>query len=129
MPNQFDIYLHDTPAKKLFARAQRGFSHGCIRVEQVMALASLLLTGDTNEAVEDLKEKIEDGATYRLPAKHPLPVYVVYWTAITDADGMVVFRPDTYGRDARLVGAIASRTRLSMPSPSQLPHGIRQGSG
>ncbi|HEY6336555.1 MAG TPA: L,D-transpeptidase family protein [Alphaproteobacteria bacterium] len=129
MPNQFDVYLHDTPAKKLFARAQRGFSHGCIRVEQVMALASLLLMGDADEAVEDLKAKIEDGATYHLPAKHPLPVYVVYWTAITDANGTVVFRPDTYGRDARLVGAIASRTRLSMPSPGQMPDGIRQGNG
>ncbi|HYB08309.1 MAG TPA: L,D-transpeptidase family protein [Alphaproteobacteria bacterium] len=129
LPNRFDVYLHDTPSKKLFARAQRDFSHGCIRVEEVMGLASLLLTGNTDDAVEDLKSKIEDGATYHLPAKHPLPVYVVYWTVVTDADGAISFRPDTYGRDARVISAIASRVRLSMPGPGQVSHGVRQGNG
>ena len=112
MPNPFDVYLHDTPLRRLFARAQRTFSHGCIRVEHVAALASLLLTGDKAEAIPDLEAKIAAGETLNLPATKALPVYVAYWTAMEDADGTVGFRADAYDRDGRLTRALASHSRL-----------------
>ncbi|MFI5024550.1 MAG: murein L,D-transpeptidase [Alphaproteobacteria bacterium] len=112
MPNPFDVYLHDTPLRRLFARAQRNFSHGCIRVEHVAALASLLLTGDKAEAIPDLEAEIAAGETLNLPAKKALAVYVAYWTAMEDADGTVGFRADAYDRDGRLTRALASHSRL-----------------
>ena len=112
MPNPFDVYLHDTPLRRLFARAQRNFSHGCIRVEHVAALASLLLTGDKAEAIPDLEADIAAGETLNLPAKKALAVYVAYWTAMEDADGTVGFRADAYDRDGRLTRALASHSRL-----------------
>ena len=112
MPNPFDVYLHDTPSRNLFSRAERTFSHGCIRVEHVAALASLLLTGDTAEAIPDLEAKIAAGETLHLPAKHPLAVYVAYWTAMEDTDGTVEFRPDAYDRDARVTRALAAHSKL-----------------
>lgn len=111
MPNRFDVYLHDTPAKRLFARTQRNFSHGCVRVEQSLALASVALTGDAKLAVPELKAMIADGVTRHLPLKHPLPVYILYWTAIADANGDVAFRPDVYGRDTRLIAALTKTFR------------------
>ena len=123
MPNPFDVYLHDTPLKRLFARAQRNFSHGCIRVERVAALASLLLTGDPVEAVADLEAKIAEGETLHLDAKKALAVYVVDWTALETAEGRVEFRPDGYGRDGRLTRALAAHSRLislarTLPDPA-----------
>ena len=112
MPNPFDVYLHDTPLKRLFARAQRNFSHGCIRVERVAALASLLLTGDPKEAIPDLEAKIAEGETLHLDAKKALAVYVVDWTAIETPEGVVEFRDDAYGRDSRITRALAEHSRL-----------------
>lgn len=122
MPNPFDVYLHDTPAKRLFARARRNYSHGCIRVEQALALASLALTGDPERAVADLEEKIAAGETRHLAVRKPLPVYLLYWTALADADGTVAFRADVYGRDRRLAAALAAHGRpvsqVKVPAPA-----------
>lgn len=109
MPNQFDVYLHDTSARSLFARTERDLSHGCIRVEQIRALASFALTGEANETSGKIGEAIESGETRYLATAQPLPVYLVYWTAIADADGTVEFRPDIYGRDRRLSTVLAGR--------------------
>jgi len=111
MPNPFDVYLHDTPQKRLFSRAHRNYSHGCIRVEQALALASLALSGDATEAVPSLEEKIAAGETRHLAIRKPLPIYVLYWTAIEDPDGTVGFRIDPYGRDKRLAAALALHSR------------------
>ena len=109
MPNRFNAYLHDTPARGLFARNDRHFSHGCMRVQQIAPLASYALTGDTAEAREKLDALIASGINQRIPLDRTLPVYVLYWTAIADQNGAVGFRPDIYGRDGRLLAALAGQ--------------------
>jgi murein L,D-transpeptidase YcbB/YkuD len=113
MANGFDVYLHDTPAKGLFARARRGLSHGCIRVEQPATLALRLLP-DWHEA--DLQAAIASGETRLIPLPRPLPVYLLYWTAFVDDSGQLNFRDDLYGRD----GAIAVALGLSVPAPPKV---------
>jgi murein L,D-transpeptidase YcbB/YkuD len=107
MPNRFDVYLHDTPSKALFERDDRFFSHGCMRVQQVGALARYALTGDPAADVAHLFAP--DGKTERIPLKSPLKVYVVYWTVFEAPDGSAAFRKDIYGRDAKLIDALDGR--------------------
>jgi murein L,D-transpeptidase YcbB/YkuD len=113
MPNQFDSYLHDTPQRSLFARSARFFSHGCMRVEQIVPLASILLTGSPTEAEPMLQALISQGTTEHLAVPGRPPVYVLYWTAVADEDGGTTFLPDTYGRDARLLAVL--RNRVAAP--------------
>ena len=116
MPNRFSVYLHDTPARTLFARTDRDLSHGCMRVEQILPLASIALTGDAEKGLDQLKQAIAAGSTAHIPLTAPLPVYVLYWTVWVDADGSVAFRSDLYGRDQRLVAALTggAGTRYAM---------------
>lgn len=107
-PNDFDVYLHDTPGKALFKSADRAVSNGCIRVEAIFQLASLIL--DESDADTRLKDLIAARDTKRVPLARPVPVYFLYWTAIAVPDGGVGFRGDLYGRDARLIEALAKRT-------------------
>ena len=108
MPNMDDVYMHDTPEKRVFALARRYMSHGCVRVENPRELARIVLDSDqwSREAID---QAIATGQTQTVALKHSLPVYFLYWTAFTDADGTVEFRDDIYGRDQRLAGALAAR--------------------
>jgi murein L,D-transpeptidase YcbB/YkuD len=107
-PNDFDVYMHDTPNKKLFTQNMREASNGCVRVEQIASLAALLLDEDGVEHSAALDLALASGETHSLALIHPLPAYMLYWTAIADPDGTVSFRPDRYNRDpallAKLVG-------------------------
>lgn len=94
MPNTFDVYLHDTPAKALFKRPDRYLSHGCVRVREIVALANWAMSGATPPAGKE---------TARVPLTEPLPVYMLYWTAFADEDHGLAFRPDVYGLDLRLI--------------------------
>ena len=105
-PNDFDVYLHDTPNKKFFEFDQREISNGCVRVQQIFPLASLALTGDAAEGMDRLAKAAKSHETQRLVLDRPLPVYFLYWTAMANADGQVGFRPDRYGRDAILIAAL-----------------------
>lgn len=106
LPNSFDVYLHDTPTRALFAKTKRTLSHGCIRVEAVKPLALALLgEGWSSEAID---EAIAAGATRRVDLRESVPVYVVYLTAFVDAGGSVEFRDDVYGRDRRLIAALSA---------------------
>jgi murein L,D-transpeptidase YcbB/YkuD len=112
IPNRFDVYLHDTPTRTLFARSVRAASHGCIRVEQADDLALHVLEGDARGwSRPRLDEALEAGGTQRIPVPRPLPVYILYWTAFVDPDGQVQFREDVYGRDRRLAAALGERGR------------------
>jgi murein L,D-transpeptidase YcbB/YkuD len=106
-PNDFDVYLHDTPGKKPFDDNERGISNGCIRVQQIMPLASLALTNDLSAGLGQLNQAIASHETRRLTLDDPLPVYMLYWTAIADANGNVGFRSDRYNRDPPLITALA----------------------
>jgi L,D-transpeptidase YcbB len=107
MPNNFGVYLHDTPSKALFARDSRTLSHGCVRVEQIAPLASLALSGDAHAMMDELANIIETGKTTRIPLDERIPVYMLYWTAIADDDGHAGFPRDDYGRDPRLLAALS----------------------
>jgi murein L,D-transpeptidase YcbB/YkuD len=107
MPNNFGVYLHDTPNKTLFQREARTLSHGCVRVEQIAPLASLALEGDAPSTMGQLSEIIATRKTTRLPFSERIPVYLLYWTAIADDDGHAGFPRDVYGRDPLLLAALA----------------------
>ena len=106
-PNEFNVYLHDTPSRSLFQRSVRAFSHGCIRVEDPRTLATLLLEpqGWTRERLD---AQIKGGpAEHTIMLEPPVPVHVTYLTAWVNRDGTIHFRDDIYGRDAKLAAALA----------------------
>jgi murein L,D-transpeptidase YcbB/YkuD len=102
MPNKFDIYLHDTPGRQAFSRSDRALSHGCIRVQNPMALAAALLDDAVSWSESALNQEVAEGETRRLTLARSLPVYLTYFTAFVDEDGRTQFRRDLYGRDADL---------------------------
>ena len=108
LPNPFSVYLHDTPAKALFARPERFFSHGCIRVENIRPLAALLLESRSVQRPNDLADAELSSDTVFLSLDAPMPVYVAYWTALENEDGFFGFRKDVYLRDASLIAVLAS---------------------
>lgn len=107
-PNRFNVYLHDTPARGLFARARRDFSHGCIRVERAVDLAELVLRGQEGWTRENIVAAMERGADDRhVRLRRPITVYVLYSTVIVTAEGEERFFADIYGHDAELQNALA----------------------
>ena len=116
IPNRFDVYLHDSPSRSLFARPKRMASHGCVRVERADELAAHVLADATGRwNPERLEEAIAGGGSPRIPVARPLPVYILYWTAFVGPDGLVQFRDDVYGRDRRLAAALAAGRRPAGP--------------
>jgi murein L,D-transpeptidase YcbB/YkuD len=108
-PNQFNVYLHDTPADSLFARASRSYSHGCVRLEQPLALAQYVLADQPEWTKEKIEEAMHSGEERHVKVKKPIPVYLGYWTARVSADGILQFRPDIYGVDARQTSLLRNR--------------------
>lgn len=101
-PNSNNIYLHDTPAKSLFSREDRAFSHGCVRVQKARELAIAITSKDggwTEKQVDAAMHKSSENI-YRL--KEKIPVFLTYFTAWADKNGNVVFFDDVYKRDDRL---------------------------
>lgn len=105
-PNEFAVYLHDTPDHTLFERVQRDLSSGCIRVQSPLALADFVLAGDGRWTFQDVKQWIENGDTVRVSLGHPVPVHLLYMTAWADKWGMLQFRRDIYHRDGLLDHAL-----------------------
>jgi murein L,D-transpeptidase YcbB/YkuD len=107
IPNRYDIYLHDTPSRGLFARAERGFSSGCIRVERALDIAERLLAGHPAWPRARIVAAIEAAETVDIALPEPMPVYLLAWTAWVDDDGALQFRDDIYGSDAAILEALA----------------------
>lgn len=110
-PNRFNIYLHDTPSKSLFARAQRSFSHGCIRVMDPVDLAEIVLSGTPDWTKERIDEAIASGRRTVVSLAEPLPVHLSYQTAWVNKDRSVHFRSDIYDRDIVLAEALMGSRR------------------
>lgn len=106
--NPYSIYLHDTPSQSLFARSQRTFSSGCVRVESVMQLVDLLLSEGERERVARL---LDSGQTYEYRPAAPTPILLAYWTAEADSSGLPRYRPDVYHRDPELLAALQAADR------------------
>ena len=105
MPNPLSIFIHDTPNKDLFEREVRTFSHGCIRTQNPFDLAEKLLAG-TSWTRAAIDRTVAGGATTRAPLPQPVPVYVVYLTAMPGADGSVVYFDDPYKLDAEIAAQL-----------------------
>jgi murein L,D-transpeptidase YcbB/YkuD len=110
-PNQFDVYLHDTPADSLFGRAARLFSHGCVRVERPEELAAYVLRDQPEWTAERIREAMHAGEERTVKLRESIPVFIGYWTARVAPDGLVQFREDVYGVDARLNAMVDDRMR------------------
>ncbi len=107
-PNEFDVYLHSTPAPELFNQSRRDFSHGCIRVEEPAELAAWLLKDQSKWTLESIKAAMQSGPdNHQVNLTRPVPVVIVYLTAIVEENGEVYFYNDIYGLDGILNDALA----------------------
>jgi murein L,D-transpeptidase YcbB/YkuD len=104
-PNEYTVFLHDTPSQDLFTADRRTFSSGCIRVEHALDLAALLL-GPQGWTAERIQTAIDAGRTETVFLDAPIPVVIVYWTASVSASGQLRFARDVYKRDDRLLRAL-----------------------
>ena len=117
LPNRLNVYLHDTPNKADFQKTARQLSHGCVRVEKILPLATYALGADIT-AIQKISEAIEQGGTKYLPLRKKLPVYLLYWTAASGDDGNLIYFPDVYGRDGRLIAAMRpNQIRIASVEP------------
>jgi murein L,D-transpeptidase YcbB/YkuD len=106
MPNNYAIYLHDTPSKSLFARDARAFSHGCIRTQDALGFARVLL-GNPEWDQAKINQTIASGKTVKADTLVATPVYITYFTAAAAKDGAgIVAYKDVYGRDTKVVAAL-----------------------
>jgi murein L,D-transpeptidase YcbB/YkuD len=104
-PNEHMVYLHDTPSRELFRRSERTFSSGCIRVEEIMELAELLLDDPAWDQAA-IASVIDQQKTRRVSLRESVPIYLVYWTVQVQEDGTVDFKSDPYQRDPAMLQAL-----------------------
>ena len=117
-PNNDNIYLHYTSQQQLFDRARRDFSHGCVRVEDPLALAKFVLQDEPAWTEERIRQAMEKGESSTLRLAQPLPVLISYSTVVVKL-GKVFFYPDLYGHDRLLDQAL--RQRSDLLSRSRVP--------
>jgi len=105
-PNRFNIYLHDTPSRSLFARDQRTYSHGCVRLQKPLELAYVLLARQSSTPEQMFHRYLKSGEETQVNFKEPIPVHLVYQTAWVTPQGRANYRMDHYGRDKKVFGAL-----------------------
>jgi len=106
-PNQHAVYLHDTPLRSLFGTARRAYSHGCVRLDQPMRLAELVMGAGWSARLQAMIGSTE--RTVMLP--HPIPIHLEYFTEFVDATGALQEREDIYGIAARVAGTFAKTSQ------------------
>jgi L,D-transpeptidase YcbB len=97
-PNPYSVYFHDTPSKSLFEKDTRAFSHGCVRVQKPLDLATFLLS-DQGMTRKQIDEVVKNGKNTAIALKTKIPVIITYWTCFIDQKNHLVFFKDIYGRD------------------------------
>ena len=105
-PNQYNIYLHDTPSKGLFANEVRAYSHGCIRLGDPMDFAYSLLAKQSDDPKAEFQRDLDTNRETNVTFKQKIPVHLVYFTAWPTDDGAIGYRRDVYGRDGRIFDAL-----------------------
>jgi murein L,D-transpeptidase YcbB/YkuD len=123
-PNEYNVYMHDTPAKSLFARARRDFSHGCIRLEKATDLAEWVLREESGWTRERIEAAMQGTESTSVKLKHPIPVRTMYVTAVVLENGEVHFFEDIYGEDAALekeLGETPAAPRATSDEPAPRP--------
>jgi murein L,D-transpeptidase YcbB/YkuD len=106
-PNKFNVYIHDTPGRELFAQSERSFSSGCIRTEKPLELAALLLADDPEWDSGRIAAAAASNREQTVTLPRPVPVHLLYWTAWAEENGGIHFRKDIYDRDGAMVEAMA----------------------
>jgi murein L,D-transpeptidase YcbB/YkuD len=124
-PNQYDIYLHSTPAPELFDRSRRDFSHGCIRVQKPEDLAAWVLENSGTQGDWDA-DKVHEAMTgerdnYQINLKTPIPIVIFYVTAIAAEDGHIHFFNDLYGYDQKLQQVLAKGPPYPVKPDPEMP--------
>jgi murein L,D-transpeptidase YcbB/YkuD len=119
LPNPYAVYLHDTPSRGLFERADRALSHGCIRVQEPVALAAAMLAAQDWDTAA-LEAAIDAGAMQSIDLSAPTPVYVFYPTATTAEDGSILCLDDLYQRDSALAAALNAPPTALAPAERRL---------
>lgn len=102
-PNNFNMYFHDTPAKSLFSQDKRAFSHGCIRLSEPQKMAEWLLRDDPQWPKDKIVKAMNQTFETPVRLKQPIPVFIIYYTAWVDNDGILNFRDDVYDHDKELL--------------------------
>jgi len=123
-PNEFDVYLHDTPTRSLFNKPFRALSHGCIRIENPVALAQYLMRDRPEWTAERISDAMGGEREQAVPLKERLPVHIGYWTAWVKPDGSVTYTEDPYKLDEKQTAVEHLRTppasaRSSAPSRTE----------
>jgi murein L,D-transpeptidase YcbB/YkuD len=109
-PNDANVYLHDTPAPELFGRSRRDFSHGCVRVQDPIALAEWALKGQDTWDRDRILAAMNGRPSQRVNLQRPIQVILFYITAVVmPDDGSVHFAEDIYGHDTKLDRALRRR--------------------
>ena len=122
MPNSKAIYLHDTNAKSRFNSKVRAFSHGCIRTQDVLKLATILLEeGDTagTWTPDKIQAVLTSGKTVEANFPKPVPVYIVYMTSAATVDGKIIQYPDVYQRDGKVIDALLDKLPANPSKPGE----------
>ena len=114
-PNKHFVFLHDTPSRGLFGRAERTFSSGCIRVENPFELAELLLNDADNWDADAIQATVDSRQTRRVNLRQPFPVLILYLTAVVDPREPPRFMKDVYNRDPALLEALNGDIEIDIP--------------
>jgi murein L,D-transpeptidase YcbB/YkuD len=109
-PNKHDVYMHDTPERSLFNNGVRAFSHGCMRVQNPVRLAEVLLAHDKGWSADKVNGFVRQGSLSEVKLSTVIPVHIAYMTARAEDDGTIKVYPDIYGLDSRIASAIAGRS-------------------
>lgn len=107
-PNRHNVYLHDTPSRDLFARVRRDFSSGCVRVRDPLALTAWALAETPGWTPERVTQLAAGDVETPITLARPVPVHILYWTAVMDESSGVRFVDDVYDRDGRVLAALTS---------------------
>lgn len=114
-PNKHSVYLHDTPNRGFFKKAQRNFSHGCIRVEKPLELAEFVLSSNPSWTQNTIQSSINKMKTKTVHLDESITVYILYFTTWVDNEGTVNFHKDIYGLDKTLYNALrTTRPQVDM---------------
>ncbi|HEX4876430.1 MAG TPA: L,D-transpeptidase family protein [Chitinophagaceae bacterium] len=102
-PNSFNMYFHDTPSKSFFSQDKRAFSHGCIRLSEPQKMAEWLLRNDPEWNREKIVAAMNQTSERMVQLKQQVPVFIIYYTAWVDDDGLLNFRDDVYQHDSKVI--------------------------
>ena len=108
-PNRHDVYMHDTTERNLFGAGVRAFSHGCMRVQNPIHLAEVILSHDKGWSAEKVRALVPGGRSADITLTTPVPVHLTYFTASVDDNGVLRSHGDVYGMDSRLASALAGK--------------------